>query len=194
MKKAFVLLLMSSILLTSCAPNDAKEKNITNESYIESETEQETQDTASEYEYISEKIALQSYETECGKALGDIGFTKISDMSISSIEVTDDGNINETVLITDTNGKNVLLSCLYVSLVDCWTVVGIVDSETGNHYWVPEGSEKYYDMYSYETGELISPKEEDFDVDKFLDDSSKEMDKVSEGFDKSLDELSYKYN
>lgn len=194
MKKAFVLLLMSSILLTSCAPNDAKEKNITNESYIESETEQETQDTASEYEYISEKIALQSYETECGKALGDIGFTKISDMSISSIEVTDDGNINETVLITDTNGKNVLLSCLYVSLVDCWTVVGIVDSETGNHYWVPEGSEKYYDMYSYETGELISPKEEDFDVDKFLDDSSKEMDKVSEGFDKSLDELSDKYN
>ena len=194
MKKAFVLLLMSSILLTSCAPNDAKEKNITNESYIESETEQETQDTASEYEYISEKIALQSYETECGKALGDIGFTKISDMSISSIEVTDDGNINETVLITDTNGKNVLLSCLYVSLVDCWTVVGIVDSETGNHYWVPEGSEKYYDMYSYETGELISPKEEDFDVDKFLDDSSKEMDKVSEGFDKALDELSDKYN
>ena len=194
MKKAFVLLLMSSILLTSCAPNDAKEKNITNESYIESETEQETQDTASEYEYISEKIALQSYETECGKALGDIGFTKISDMSISSIEVTDDGNINETVLITDTNGKNVLLSCLYVSLVDCWTVVGIVDSETGNHYWVPEGSEKYYDMYSYETGELISPKEEDFDVDKFLDDSSKEMDKVSEGFDKGLDELSNKYN
>lgn len=194
MKKAFVLLLISSILLTSCSPNDANEKNITNESYIESETEQETQDTASEYEYISEKIALQSYETECGKALGDIGFTKISDMSISSIEVSDDGNINETVLITDENGKNVLLSCLYVSLVDCWTVVGIVDPETGNHYWVPEGSEKYYDMYSYETGELVSSKEEDFDVDKFLDDSSKEMDKVSEGFDKALDELSDKYN
>ena len=61
MKKAFVLLLMSSILLTSCAPNDTKEKNITNESYIESETEQETQDTASEYEYISEKRIVRNY-------------------------------------------------------------------------------------------------------------------------------------
>lgn len=200
MKKEAVVLIFSCLLLTSCGSQtqvqpetSAVAETETVTAVTETETESGFHLSNDEYSYLSEKLSLPSYESSCGKALGQIGFTAITNLEYASVEFPDNGDINETVLVTDSNGKIVSLSCSYLSVIDTWVAVSIKDPDTGHSYWVPEGNEKYYDMYSYETGELVSKKSEDFSLDKVIDEADKQNQEASEEFDQALDSIAEEY-
>lgn len=199
MKKRFLIILTATLLLTSCASKDTTSelnatKAVSETTEAASTTESEYQPLSEdEYNYLSEKIKLASYEDECGKALGSIGFSAIADMALESVEISSDGNIDEVLLVTDTNGKKVRMSCLYISLVDYWTVSSISNPAKDKYYWVPDGSEKYFDLYDYATDKLISEKSEDYNIDNALNEYYEEMNDISDDFDESLDEIKAKY-
>ena len=167
------------------------------ESETETEAETEAKGNLSlsndQYNYLSEKIALPSYDEVGGAALAQIGVATVANVSFVDVQFTDDGDITETILVTDSNGKTVSMTCLYLALVDTWTVVSISDPDTGHYYLVPEGSEKYYDVYSYETGELVSEKKEDISVDKITEDYESRSSEISDDFDEALDDIAEKY-
>ncbi len=207
MKKHFLTLLTAILILTSCASKDvasgSKATEVTSEvvetvnateEKIEAETRGDSLSlTEDEYNYLSEKIKLDSYADECAKALGSIGFSTISDMSLESARIDSDGMIVEDVIFADSNGKKVKLSCMYIPFSDKWGVISIGSTTSEKLYWMPEKSKKYYDLYDYKTDELISAKSEDYDSDKFREEIEEEMDKSSEEFDKALDDIAAKY-
>lgn len=210
MKRKALVLMLSCLLLTSCGSQSQVESE--SSTVVETETAAADTDTKSEteteaeteakgnlslsndqYNYLSEKIALPSYDEVCGAALAQIGVATVANVSFVDVQFTDDGDITETILVTDSNGKTVSMTCLYLALVDTWTVVSISDPDTGHYYLVPEGSEKYYDVYSYETGELISGKKEDISVDKITQDYESRSQEISDDFDDALDDIAEKY-
>ena len=101
--------------------------------------------------------------------------------------------MQSTVSVTDSNGKTVSMSCMYFSFLDDWSVATISDPDTGHLYLVPDGSEKYYDVYSYETGELISQKTEDISAEKIKADSDARTQEISDNYDKALEDIAEKY-
>ena len=210
MKRKALVLMLSCLLLTSCGSQSQVESE--SSTVVETETAAADTDTKSEteteaeteakgnlslsndqYNYLSEKIALPSYDEVGGAALAQIGVATVANVSFVDVQFTDDGDITETILVTDSNGKTVSMTCLYLALVDTWTVVSISDPDTGHYYLVPEGSEKYYDVYSYETGELISGKKEDISVDKITQDYESRSQEISDDFDDALDDIAEKY-
>lgn len=201
MKKKTIVLIFSCLLLTSCGSKNQIEtetSTVTEMEMVAADAESEVESgfhlSTDEYNYLSEKLSLPSYESSCGEALGQIGFTAITNLEYISVEFPDNGDINETVLVMDSNGKIVSLSCSYLSVIDTWVAVSIKDPDTGHSYWVPEGNEKYYDMYSYETGKLVSKKSEDFSLDKFMDEVDKQNQEASEEFDKALESIADEYS
>lgn len=210
MKRKALVLMLSCMLLTSCGSQSQIESESSavvetetvaaatgTESKTETEAETEAKGKLSlsndQYNYLSEKIALPSYDEVGGAALAQIGVATVANVSFDDVQFTDDGDITETILVTDSNGKAVSMTCLYLALVDTWTVVSISDPDTGHYYLVPEGSEKYYDVYSYETGELISGKKEDISVDKITQDYESRSQEISDDFDDALDDIAEKY-
>lgn len=210
MKRKVLVLMLSCLLLTSCGLQsqiESESSTVTEtetvaaatgtESKTETEAETEAKGNLSlsndQYNYLSEKIALPSYDEVGGAALAQIGVATVANVSFVDVQFTDDGDITETILVTDSNGKAVSMTCLYLALVDTWTVVSISDPDTGHYYLVPEGSEKYYDVYSYETGELISGKKEDISVDKITQDYESRSQEISDDFDDALDDIAEKY-
>lgn len=210
MKRKALVLMLSCLLLTSCGSQSQVESE--SSTVVETETAAADTDTKSEteteaeteakgnlslsndqYNYLSEKIALPSYDEVGGAALAQIGVATVANVSFVDVQFTDDGDITETILVTDSNGKTVSMTCLYLALVETWTVVSISDPDTGHYYLVPEGSEKYYDVYSYETGELISGKKEDISVDKITQDYESRSQEISDDFDDALDDIAEKY-
>lgn len=210
MKRKALVLMLSCLLLTSCGSQNQVESE--SSTVVETETAAADTDTKSEteteaeteakgnlslsndqYNYLSEKIALPSYDEVGGAALAQIGVATVANVSFVDVQFTDDGDITETILVTDSNGKTVSMTCLYLALVETWTVVSISDPDTGHYYLVPEGSEKYYDVYSYETGELISGKKEDISVDKITQDYESRSQEISDDFDDALDDIAEKY-
>lgn len=210
MKRKVLVLMLSCLLLTSCGSQSQIESESSTatetetvaaatgtESKAETEAETEAKGNLSlsndQYNYLSEKIALPSFDEVGGAALAQIGVATVANVSFDDVQFTDDGDITETILVTDSNGKTVSMTCLYLALVDTWTVVSISDPDTGHYYLVPTGSEKYYDVYSYETGELISEKEEDISVDKITEDYESRSSEISNDFDEALDDIAEKY-
>lgn len=206
MKRKVLVLMLSCLLLTSCGSQsqiESESSTVTETETVaaatgtESKTETEAKGNLSlsndQYNYLSEKIALPSYDEVGGAALAQIGVATVANVSFVDVQFTDDGDITETILVTDSNGKAVSMTCLYLALVDTWTVVSISDPDTGHYYLVPEGSEKYYDVYSYETGELISGKKEDISVDKITQDYESRSQEISDDFDDALDDIAEKY-
>lgn len=210
MKRKALVLMLSCLLLTSCGSQNQVESESSTvvetetaaaDTDTESETETEAETEAKgnlslsndQYNYLSEKIALPSYDEVGGAALAQIGVATVANVSFVDVQFTDDGDITETILVTDSNGKTVSMTCLYLALVDTWTVVSISDPDTGHYYLIPEGSEKYYDVYSYETGELISGKKEDISVDKITQDYESRSQEISNDFDDALDDIAEKY-
>lgn len=210
MKRKALVLMLSCLLLTSCGSQNQVESESSTvvetetaaaDTDTESETETEAETEAKgnlslsndQYNYLSEKIALPSYDEVGGAALAQIGVATVANVSFVDVQFTDDGDITETILVTDSNGKTVSMTCLYLALVDTWTVVSISDPDTGHYYLVPEGSEKYYDVYSYETGELVSEKKEDISVDKITEDYESRSSEISDDFDEALDDIAEKY-
>lgn len=210
MKRKVLVLMLSCLLLTSCGSQsqiESESSTVTEtetvaaatgtESKTETEAETEAKGNLSlsndQYNYLSEKIALPSYDEVGGAALAQIGVATVANVSFDDVQFTDDGDITETILVTDSNGKTVSMTCLYLALVDTWTVVSISDPDTGHYYLVPTGSEKYYDVYSYETGELVSEKEEDISVDKITEDYESRSSEISNDFDEALDDIAEKY-
>ena len=210
MKRKALVLMLSCMLLTSCGSQSQIESESSavvetetvaaatgTESKTETEAEPEAKGKLSlsndQYNYLSEKIALPSYDEVGGAALAQIGVATVANVSFDDVQFTDDGDITETILVTDSNGKTVSMTCLYLALVDTWTVVSISDPDTGHYYLVPTGSEKYYDVYSYETGELVSEKEEDISVDKITEDYESRSSEISNDFDEALDDIAEKY-
>lgn len=210
MKRKVLVLMLSCLLLTSCGSQsqiESESSTVTEtetvaaatgtESKAETEAETEAKGNLSlsndQYNYLSEKIALPSYDEVGGAALAQIGVATVANVSFDDVQFTDDGDITETILVTDSNGKTVSMTCLYLALVDTWTVVSISDPDTGHYYLVPTGSEKYYDVYSYETGELVSEKEEDISVDKITEDYESRSSEISNDFDEALDDIAEKY-
>lgn len=210
MKRKVLVLMLSCLLLTSCGSQsqiESESSTVTEtetvaaatgtESKTETEAETEAKGNLSlsndQYNYLSEKIALPSYDEVGGAALAQIGVATVANVSFDDVQFTDDGDITETILVTDSNGKTVSMTCLYLALVDTWTVVSISDPDTGHYYLVPTGSEKYYDVYSYETGELVSEKEEDVSVDKITEDYESRSSEISNDFDEALDDIAEKY-
>lgn len=210
MKRKALVLMLSCLLLTSCGSQNQVESESSTvvetetaaaDTDTESETETEAETEAKgnlslsndQYNYLSEKIALPSYDEVGGAALAQIGVATVANVSFVDVQFTDDGDITETILVTDSNGKAVSMTCLYLALVDTWTVVSISDPDTGHYYLVPEGSEKYYDVYSYETGELVSEKKEDISVDKITEDYESRSSEISDDFDDALDDIAEKY-
>lgn len=210
MKRKALVLMLSCLLLTSCGSQSQVESESSTvvetetaaaDTDTESETETEAETEAKgnlslsndQYNYLSEKIALPSYDEVGGAALAQIGVATVANVSFVDVQFTDDGDITETILVTDSNGKTVSMTCLYLALVDTWTVVSISDPDTGHYYLVPEGSEKYYDVYSYETGELVSEKKEDISVDKITEDYESRSSEISDDFDEALDDIAEKY-
>ena len=208
MKKKALVLMLSCLLLTSCGSQSQIEsesstvvetETVATATGTESETETETEAKSNlslsndQYNYLSEKIALPSYDEVGGAALAQIGVATVANVSFDDVQFTDDGDITETILVTDSNGKTVSMTCLYLAVVDTWTVVSISDPDTGHYYLVPTGSEKYYDVYSYETGELVSEKEEDISVDKITEDYESRSSEISDDFDEALDDIAEKY-
>lgn len=210
MKRKALVLMLSCLLLTSCGSQNQVESESSTvvetetaaaDTDTESETETEAETEAKgnlslsndQYNYLSEKIALPSYDEVGGAALAQIGIATVANVSFVDVQFTDDGDITETILVTDSNGKAVSMTCLYLALVDTWTVVSISDPDTGHYYLVPEGSEKYYDVYSYETGELVSEKKEDISVDKITEDYESRSSEISDDFDDALDDIAEKY-
>ena len=210
MKRKALVLMLSCLLLTSCGSQNQVESESSTvvetetaaaDTDTESETETEAETEAKgnlslsndQYNYLSEKIALPSYDEVGGAALAQIGIATVANVSFVDVQFTDDGDITETILVTDSNGKAVSMTCLYLALVDTWTVVSISDPDTGHYYLVPEGSEKYYDVYSYETGELISGKKEDISVDKITQDYESRSQEINDDFDDALDDIAEKY-
>lgn len=210
MKRKALVLMLSCLLLTSCGSQNQVESESSTvvetetaaaDTDTESETETEAETEAKgnlslsndQYNYLSEKIALPSYDEVGGAALAQIGIATVANVSFVDVQFTDDGDITETILVTDSNGKAVSMTCLYLALVDTWTVVSISDPDTGHYYLVPEGSEKYYDVYSYETGELVSEKKEDISVDKITEDYESRSSEISDDFDDALDDIAAKY-
>lgn len=210
MKRKALVLMLSCLLLTSCGSQNQVESESSTvvetetaaaDTDTESETETEAETEAKgnlslsndQYNYLSEKIALPSYDEVGGAALAQIGVATVANVSFVDVQFTDDGDITETILVTDSNGKTVSMTCLYLALVDTWTVVSISDPDTGHYYLVPTGSEKYYDVYSYETGELISGKKEDISVDKITQDYESRSQEISDDFDDALDDIAEKY-
>lgn len=210
MKRKALVLMLSCLLLTSCGSQSQVESE--SSTVVETETAAADTDTKSEteteaeteakgnlslsndqYNYLSEKIALPSYDEVGGAALAQIGVATVANVSFVDVQFTDDGDITETVLVTDSNGKTVSMTCLYLALADTWTVVSISDPDTGHYYLVPTGSEKYYDVYSYETGELVSEKKEDISVDKITEDYESRSSEISDDFDEALDDIAEKY-
>lgn len=210
MKRKALVLMLSCLLLTSCGSQNQVESESSTvvetetaaaDTDTESETETEAETEAKgnlslsndQYNYLSEKIALPSYDEVGGAALAQIGVATVANVFFVDVQFTDDGDITETILVTDSNGKTVSMTCLYLALVDTWTVVSISDPDTGHYYLVPEGSEKYYDVYSYETGELVSEKKEDISVDKITEDYESRSSEISDDFDEALDDIAEKY-
>lgn len=210
MKRKALVLMLSCLLLTSCGSQNQVESESSTvvetetaaaDTDTESETETEAETEAKgnlslsndQYNYLSEKIALPSYDEVGGAALAQIGVATVANVSFVDVQFTDDGDITETILVTDSNGKTVSMTCLYLALVDTWTVVSISDPDTGHYYLVPTGSEKYYDVYSYETGELVSEKKEDISVDKITEDYESRSSEISDDFDEALDDIAEKY-
>lgn len=210
MKRKVLVLMLSCLLLTSCGSQsqiESESSTVTEtetvaaatgtESKAETEAETEAKGNLSlsndQYNYLSEKTALPSYDEVGGAALAQIGVATVANVSFDDVQFTDDGDITETILVTDSNGKTVSMTCLYLALVDTWTVVSISDPDTGHYYLVPTGSEKYYDVYSYETGELVSEKEEDISVDKITEDYESRSSEISNDFDEALDDIAEKY-
>lgn len=210
MKRKVLVLMLSCLLLTSCGSQSQIESESSTatetetvaaatgtESKAETEAETEAKGNLSlsndQYNYLSEKIALPSFDEVGGAALAQIGVATVANVSFDDVQFTDDGDITETILVTDSNGKTVSMTCLYLALVDTWTVVSISDPDTGHYYLVPTGSEKYYDVYSYETGELVSEKEEDISVDKITEDYESRSSEISNDFDEALDDIAEKY-
>lgn len=207
MKKKLIVLLFSCLLLTSCGSQtqSVPESTAVTDTEIAVATEPEdvtTYDTESqspinlstdEYNYLSEKLSLSSYAEVCAQALTQIGFTAVTDCSYDEVQISEDGDITMTVSVTDSNGKTVSMSCMYFSFLDDWSVATISDPDTGHLYLVPDGSEKYYDVYSYETGELISGKKEDISVDKITEDYESRSSEISNDFDEALDDIAEKY-
>lgn len=207
MKKELIVLLFSCLLLASCGSQtqSVPESTAVTDTEIAVATEPEdvtTYDTESqspinlstdEYNYLSEKLSLPSYAEVCAQALTQIGFTAVTDCSYDEVQISEDGDITETVSVTDSNGKTVSMSCMYFSFLDDWSVATISDPDTGHLYLVPDGSEKYYDVYSYETGELISGKKEDISVDKITEDYESRSQEISDDFDDALDDIAEKY-
>ena len=210
MKRKVLVLMLSCLLLTSCGSQsqiESESSTVTEtetvaaatgtESKAETEAETETEAKGNlslsndQYNYLSEKIALPSYDEVGGAALAQIGVATVANVSFDDVQFTDDGDITETILVTDSNGKTVSMTCLYLALVDTWTVVSISDPDTGHYYLVPTGSEKYYDVYSY--GELVSEKEEDISVDKITEDYESRSSEISNDFDEALDDIAEKY-
>ena len=142
---------------------------------------------------MSEKLSLSSYAEVCAQALTQIGFTAVTDCSYDEVQISEDGDITMTVSVTDSNWETVSMSCMYFSFLDDWSVATISDPDTGHLYLVPDGSEKYYDVYSYETGELISGKKEDISVDKITEDYESRSSEISNDFDEALDDIAEKY-
>lgn len=207
MKKELIVLLFSCLLLTSCGSQtqSVPESTAMTDTEVAVATEPEdvtTYDTESqspinlstdEYNYLSEKLSLSSYAEVCAQALTQIGFTAVTDCSYDEVQISEDGDITMTVSVTDSNGKTVSMSCMYFSFLDDWSVATISDPDTGHLYLVPDGSEKYYDVYSYETGELISQKTEDISVEKIKADSNARTQGISDNYDKALDDIAEKY-
>lgn len=210
MKRKVLVLMLSCLLLTSCGSQsqiESESSTVTEtetvaaatgtESKAETEAETEAKGNLSlsndQYNYLSEKTALPSYDEVGGAALAQIGVATVANVSFDDVQFTDDGDITETILVTDSNGKTVSMTCLYLALGDTWTVVSISDPDTGHYYLVPTGSEKYYDVYSYETGELISGKKEDISVDKITEDYESRSLEISNDFDEALDDIAEKY-
>lgn len=207
MKKELIVLLFSCLLLTSCGSQtqSVPESAAVTDTEVAVATEPEevtTYDTESqspinlstdEYNYLSEKLSLSSYAEVCAQALTQIGFTAVTDCSYDEVQISEDGDITMTVSVTDSNGETVSMSCMYFSFLDDWSVATISDPDTGHLYLVPDGSEKYYDVYSYETGELISGKKEDISVDKITEDYESRSSEISNDFDEALDDIAEKY-
>lgn len=207
MKKELIVLLFSCLLLVSCGSQtqSVPESTAVTDTEIAVATEPEdvtTYDTESqspinlstdEYNYLSEKLSLSSYAEVCAQALTQIGFTAVTDCSYDEVQISEDGDITMTVSVTDSNGETVSMSCMYFSFLDDWSVATISDPDTGHLYLVPDGSEKYYDVYSYETGELISGKKEDISVDKITEDYESRSSEISNDFDEALDDIAEKY-
>lgn len=207
MKKELIVLLFSCLLLTSCGSQtqSVPESAAVTDTEVAVATEPEevtTYDTESqspinlstdEYNYLSEKLSLPSYAEVCAQALTQIGFTAVTDCSYDEVQISEDGDITMTVSVTDSNGETVSMSCMYFSFLDDWSVATISDPDTGHLYLVPDGSEKYYDVYSYETGELISGKKEDISVDKITEDYESRSSEISNDFDEALDDIAEKY-
>lgn len=94
-------------------------------------------------------------------ACNEIGVKETKDAQIGNYEENSGVYFIDVKFATE-KGITLLANAMYISFTANpeWSGISIKDFNTGHWYYIPEGSEEMVDLYSYETGELIEPAEQ----------------------------------
>lgn len=96
-------------------------------------------------------------------ACNEIGVKETKDSQMGNYKKNSDSLYYLDVKFTTEKDITLLASMMYINIpfaTPSWSIIYLQDFNTGHHYYVSEGGEGFVDLYSYETGELIEPAEQ----------------------------------
>ena len=117
------------------------------------------------------------------------------DRSISSdsdrISVDNNGPISLDVEIK-TKSHNLIAHCMYIELIDSWSINSINDSETQNCYYSYDDG-RFTNIYDYKTDKLLTESREDISNHDPIAEFNEQSESIDAEFDAGLKSLADKY-
>lgn len=90
-------------------------------------------------------------------------------------------------------GIIIIIDSIYTSSTNTWTTISIRNFDNGIYYFVQNDQKPYFDIYDYNTGELISKKTKNLGDIDIIEDFNKKIDEADKNFEDSLEDISNKY-
>lgn len=186
MKKKIIVglnLVVIILLLSACNKSiphkgDKAETVTTNDSY-----------SPANYEFPNKEALNQKLAT----VFDEIGISELIKTDIINYSPHDDGDIDVDLIIT-TDLKALKINCYYMSMIDSWNIISVINNENQLDYYVTPGAKGTVDIYDYSTDSLLTKSDPSSSTRDIMADYSRSFESMDESYDAAVESIMDKYN
>lgn len=184
MKKKIITVICTAILLSITACNNGVSENV--------KTSQYTESSDSNYSSVDALPYRDILKQDLVDIVNKIGVNEISDSNFENYSISNDGDIDvDFIFITDL--KTLRVKCLYMKLIESWSIISVTNNESNLYYYVTPGAAGTVDIYDYATDMLLTKEDIDPQSKDELTDFSRDLDNMEESYNAALESIADKY-